>query len=109
MLTIQEQPNYQDFTQDQPPIHLTAQEFFELSEPSIYNFAYVTKPDQYKTDLKLYDKINRYFINQSAGLKSFQTTPHILTLICTASVNNMPITVKISESTRIPDCPNYNR
>lgn len=33
MLTIKEQPNYQDFNQDQPPIHLTAQEFFELSEP----------------------------------------------------------------------------
>lgn len=34
MLTIKEQPNYQDFTQDQPPINLTAQEFFDLSEPS---------------------------------------------------------------------------
>lgn len=99
MLTIQEQPNYQDFTQGQPPIHLTAQEFFELSEPSINDFAYVTNPDKYKTDRKLYDKINRYFINQSAGLKSFQITPHILTLICTALVNNMPITVKISERT----------
>lgn len=99
MLTIQEQPNYQDFTQDQPPIHLTAQEFFDLSEPSIHNFTYVTNPDQYKTDQKLYDKINQYFTNQSAGLKSFQITPHILTLICTASVNNMPITDKISEQT----------
>lgn len=78
---------------------MTAQEFFELSKPSIYDFVYVTNPDQYKTDQKLYDKINQYFTNQSAGLKSFQTTPHILMLICTASVNNMPITVKISEQT----------
>ena len=97
MLTIQEQPNYQDFTQDQPPIHLTAQEFFELSKPSIYDFADVTNPNEYKTDQKLYDKINQYFTNQSAGLKSFKTTPHILTLIYTASVNNMPITAKISK------------
>lgn len=46
MLTIQEQPNYQDFNQDQPPIHLTAQEFFDLSEPSTNDLAYVTNPDQ---------------------------------------------------------------
>lgn len=97
MLTIQEQPNYQDFTQDQPPIYLTAQEFFELSEPSTNDFAYVTNPNEYKTDQQLYDKINQYFTNQSAGLKSFQATSHILTLICTALVNNMPITAKVSE------------
>lgn len=67
MLTIKEQPNYQDFTQDKPPIHLTAQEFFDLSEPSIHDFAYVTNPDhaldQYAQVTKLIHHATEYDLN----------------------------------------------
>lgn len=87
-LDIYIQPDYQDYDDDQ--LHLSYQEFQQLNEPDVHDFAYRGSERQFDKDWRLYNKLSDYFDDQIEAMPSIKLGYHCFDLIRQIVVKNIP-------------------
>ena len=82
------QPDYQDYDDDQ--LHLSYQEFQQLNEPDVHDFAYRGSEHRFDKDWRLYNKLSDYFDDQIEAMPSIKLGYHRFDLIREIVVKNIP-------------------
>lgn len=87
-LVIAIQPSYHDY--DDASLHLTYQEFQQLNEPDVHDFAYRGSEHQFDNDCRLYNKLLDFFDEQIEAMPSIKLGYHRFDLIRQIVVKNIP-------------------
>lgn len=87
-LVIAIQPNYHDY--DDESLHLSYQEFQQLNEPDVHDFAYRGSEHQFDKDWRLYNKLLDFFDGQIEAMPSIKLGYHCFDLIRQIVVKNIP-------------------